>query len=105
MAERPNPLARMMQQAAALKEQAVPRPAHPSRVRRSATRPAEAERPSSGVRRRSGRPLYEERFRRATFFLAPEQLDEIAEAADRLGLGKSEFVRLAVSEALDRHSP
>lgn len=93
----------MMQEAAAVKDRTVVHTAEPSAAPRAGVLPPAPEAPGGSTRRRSTRPLYEERFRRATFFLTPGQLDAIGETAYRLGIGKSEFVRRAISEELDRN--
>lgn len=118
MSDRPNPLASVMQQAAAAKERArPPTGAHaqaPARKRASAPTAdtVEASEVSSQVqqtssspatdRRRSSRPRFEDVYRRATFFIHPDQLSAIDAVTYRLGIGKSEFVRAAIEEKLSR---
>ena len=120
MSDRPNPLASVMQQAAAAKERArPPAGAHakaPAKKRTSAPTAdtVEAIEVSSQVRqagldpainrRRSSRPRFEDVYRRATFFIHPDQLSAIDAITYRLGIGKSEFVRAAIEEKLSRET-
>jgi hypothetical protein len=101
MSDRPNPLASVMQQAAAAKDRGSA-PSAPAAE--PAVPPVErvVEPAAPDGRRRSSRPRFEDVYRRATFFIHPDQLKAIEATAYRLGLGKSEFVRAAIDEKLRR---
>lgn len=99
MSERPNPLASIMAAAGAAKAKSTePKAAAPRATANVVPQPL-----SDQTRQRGPRRKYEDIYRRATFFLSPEQLTAIDAAAYNMGIGKSEFVRLAIDEALIRH--
>lgn len=102
MSDRPNPLASVMQQAAAAKDRGSAPNAPVERRPAVAPTTPDLDSPPADVRRRSSRPRFEDVYRRATFFIHPDQLKEIEVTSYRLGLGKSEFVRAAIDEKLRR---
>lgn len=58
-----------------------------------------ADRPPAQRRRRV---RYEDRYRRATFFFDPDQLDRLDQFAYDHNLSKSEIIRTALDDYLDR---
>lgn len=108
-----NPLAGMVSAAA---EQLhtptkAPAPERPPRARPSTTAKEDRGRGSGAVdvdvdgrppAQRRRRVRYEDRYRRATFFFDPDQLDRLDQFAYDRNLSKSEIIRTALDEYLNR---